>query len=106
MEQPYFLTLLAASLPFLWMGTAMTLRRLRSLGWRPFWVLLFFVPVVKFIFFAVLCVLRSGEEKRTPPRLENSWDRFCGKVLPRSAFRSAAFAILITTVLSVLAAWL
>lgn len=49
-QWPYFLTLLAASLPFLWMGTVLILRRLRSIGWRPFWILLFFVPVVKLIF--------------------------------------------------------
>jgi hypothetical protein len=105
-QKPYFLALLVASLPFLWTGAVLTLRRLRTLGWRPFWVLLFFVPVVKFIFFTVLCVLRSGKEKRTPPVLDNSWDRFCGKVLPRGAFASAAFAILLATVLCVALAWL
>ena len=105
-EKPYFLMLLLVSLPFLWTGTVLTVRRLRTLGWRPFWVLLFFVPVVKFIFFTVLRVLRSSGEKRRPPLLANSWDRFCGKVLSRGAFASAAFAIIVTTVLSVLAAWL
>ena len=105
-QKPYFLTLLVVSLPFLWAGTVLTLRRLRSLGWRPFWVLLFFVPVVKFIFFAVLCVLRSSVETRTPPRLENSWDRLFGKILPRGAFASAAVAIIVTASLVVLAVWL
>ncbi len=55
-ERPYFLILLAASIPFIWTGTVLILRRLRSLGWQPFWVLLFFVPVVKLIFFAVLSI--------------------------------------------------
>src|SRR5262245_2695942 len=41
-EPSLFLTLLIVSLPFLWVGTVLTLRRLRDLGWRPFWVLLFF----------------------------------------------------------------
>src|SRR6185369_10972793 len=45
--RPYFLTLLAVSLPFLWTGTVLTLRRLRALGYQPFWVFLFFVPVLK-----------------------------------------------------------
>jgi uncharacterized membrane protein YhaH (DUF805 family) len=49
LEPSLSLTLLIASLPFLWIGTVLTLRRLRDLGWRPFWVLLFFVPVVKLI---------------------------------------------------------
>src|SRR5436190_23111874 len=106
MEQPYFLTLLAASLPFLWMGTAMTLRRLRSLGWRPFWVLLFFVPVVKFLFFAVLCLLRSKEDRQAPPRVEGFWDRLLGRILPHGGLGSALVAVLATAVLALGAGWL
>ncbi|MBI3417630.1 MAG: hypothetical protein HY043_20250 [Verrucomicrobia bacterium] len=105
-EKPYFLSLLAVSLPFLWAGTVLTLRRLRSLGWRPFWVLLFFVPVVKFIFFAVLCILKSREERQTPPVIENSWDRWLSNILPRGTFGSAIMGIVATTVLAVVAAWL
>ena len=88
-EKPYFLSLLVVSLPFLWAGTVLTLRRLRSLGWRPFWVLLFFVPVVKFLFFAVLCILKSREEKQALPIIENSWDKLLGRILPRGTFGSA-----------------
>lgn len=105
-EKPYFLTLLVVSLPFLWAGMVLTLRRLRSLGWRPFWMLLFFVPVVKFILFAVLCLLRSHEERQKPPLIENYWDRQLGKILPRSAIGSALVAIVVTAALAVLAAWL
>lgn len=102
-QEPYFLTLLLVALPFLWAGILLTLRRLRTLGWRPFWVLLFFVPVAKLFLFAVLCLLRSRTEKSTPPRLDNAWDRFCGRVFPRGVFASAAFAILITATLALLA---
>jgi hypothetical protein len=102
-EQPYFLALLAISIPFIWAGTVLTLRRLRSLGWRPYWVLLFFVPVVKLIFFAVLCLLRSRDEKQTPPVIKPG---LLGEIFPRNAFGSAAIAILITTALAVLATWL
>ena len=105
-EKPYLLTTLAASLPFRWAGTVLTLRRLRSLGWRPFWVLLFFVPVVKFIFFAVMCSLKSREEKLTPPVIENFWDNVIGKILPRGAFGSALLAIVATAALAVAATWL
>src|SRR5947199_10612362 len=45
-DQPYFLALLAMSLPFMWAGTMLTLRRLRSVGWPLWLVLLFFVPVL------------------------------------------------------------
>lgn len=107
-EKPYFLVLLVVSLPFLWAGTVLTVRRLRGLGWRPFWVLLFFVPVVKFVFFATLCILRSREESRVAPGLglENSWDRFGARVLPSGALASAVVAVVLTAVLSILAAWL
>jgi len=105
-KQPYFLTLLLVSLPFLWVGTALTLRRLRALGWRPFWVLLFFVPVVKFLFFAVLCSLPSRDERRTHPDTEGYWDRLFDRVLPHGTIGSAAVAILATAVLALGAAWL
>lgn len=105
-EKSYYFTLLIVSLPFLWAGTAMTLRRLRSLGWRPFWVLLFFVPVVKFILFAVLSLLRSTNEKQTPPIIENFWDRTLAKIIPCGAFSSALLAITATAALSFGFAWL
>jgi uncharacterized membrane protein YhaH (DUF805 family) len=103
-ERPYLLVLLILSLPFLWAGTVLTVRRLRALGWRPFWVLLFFVPVVKLIFFAVLCVLRSDKDRETPPIIENSWDRAMGKIIPRSAVASAVMAVALTALLAMLAA--
>ena len=102
-ERRYYLTLLAVSIPFIWTGTLLTLRRLKSLGWRPFWVLLFFVPAVKLVFFAVLCLLRSKEESGLPPVIKPN---FFDSLQPRNAFASAGLAIVLTTVLAVLAAWL
>ena len=61
-DRAYCLVLLATSLPFLWAGVALTLRRLRSLGWQPWWVLFFVVPVLKLIFFGLLCVLPPREK--------------------------------------------
>jgi uncharacterized membrane protein YhaH (DUF805 family) len=105
-EKSYFLTLLIVSLPFLWAGTALTLRRLRTLGWRPFWVLLFFVPVAKFFLFAILCILRSPTEKKTPPVIENSWDKAMQKIVPRGAISSALFGVVATGALALLMSWL
>jgi len=102
-QRPYFLTLLAVSIPFIWIGTVLTVRRLRSLGWPPLWVLLFFVPVVKLIFFAVLCVLPSREEGRVPSVNQS---KFPTALLPRSAFGSALVAVIATAGLAMLAAWL
>lgn len=103
MDRGYLLTLLATSLPFVWVGTALTLRRLRSLGWRALWVLLFFVPVLKLIFFAVLCLLPSQEEKQAPPSIN---EKPLGIPMPRNALQSALTAIGVTAVLALLGVWL
>jgi len=102
-RRPYFLALLAVSLPFIWLGTILTLRRLRSVGWQPFWLLLFFVPVAKLIFFAVLCLLPSRDEASKPPVIA---PRIRDDRLPRGAFQSAVLAIVVTALLAVLCAWL
>jgi hypothetical protein len=104
-EKPYFLTLLVVSIPFIWMGTVLILRRLRSLGWRPFWVVLFFVPVVKLVFFAVLSLLPS----RPTIRVEDSQTAEEGSALrfvPRSKLGSATLAVVVTAGLAVLATWM
>jgi uncharacterized membrane protein YhaH (DUF805 family) len=101
----YFLTLLAASLPFLWAGIVLTLRRLRSLGWRPWWMLLFFVPVLKLFFFALLCLLPSRAESGKPPMIsERRVGRF-GAIIPSSVLGSAAFGAVASAVLTLLLAW-
>jgi uncharacterized membrane protein YhaH (DUF805 family) len=105
-DKAYFVTLLVVSLPFLWAGTAMTLRRLRSLGWRPFWVLLFFVPVAKFVLFAVLSLLRPADERPPPRMTDNSWDRVLARITPLAAFPSALLATFATAAPSVGFAWL
>jgi uncharacterized membrane protein YhaH (DUF805 family) len=101
-HKPYLLVLLATSIPFIWTGTLLTLRRLRSLGWRPWWVLLFFVPVVKLFFFAVLCLLPTREKtevrsRATPPPFKPG--------VQGNAVESAILAILFTALLAAGAAW-
>jgi len=104
-EQPYFLTLLVVSLPFLWAGTVLTLRRLRSLGGRPFWVLLFFVPVVKFAFFALLCILTSRNARPPCGKNQSRLVNLFGAIVPRGTWSSAFVAVIVTAALTVLAAW-
>jgi uncharacterized membrane protein YhaH (DUF805 family) len=49
------LALLALSFPFIWLGVAQTVRRLNDCE-QPLWLsVLFFVPFVNLVFFAVLC---------------------------------------------------
>jgi uncharacterized membrane protein YhaH (DUF805 family) len=85
--------MLVLALPFLWSGIALTLRRLRAVRMPGGSVLLFFVPVVNLLFFAVLCVLPSkvGEGAEARPRRA----KFLDRVIPKGTFGSAAMSFLI-----------
>jgi uncharacterized membrane protein YhaH (DUF805 family) len=84
--------LLAATLPFLWMGLSLTARRLRSAGQPLLFVLLFFLPAVNLLFFLLLCVLpqRTREERgaREPS--------FLRLLLPKSRAGNALAAAILT----------
>src|SRR6185437_2413275 len=57
----FYVGLIALSLPFIWMGTVLTLRRLRDAG-LPLWlVMVFFVPFLNLIFFVILVAIPSRE---------------------------------------------
>src|SRR5437868_13866040 len=43
-ERAFYLTMLAIALPFVWVGIALTSRRLRDAGLPPWLVVLFFLP--------------------------------------------------------------
>jgi uncharacterized membrane protein YhaH (DUF805 family) len=57
---PSLLPILAAwSLPFLWIGVSMSMRRALDAGRSAWLALLFFVPGVSYLFIAAMCVLPS-----------------------------------------------
>ena len=60
-DAPVWLTpaLVLWTLPFLWIGVSMTLRRAADAGRSPWWGLLFFVPVVNYAVMAWLALLPS-----------------------------------------------
>lgn len=98
-EAKFLATLLLVSIPFIWVGVAMTVKRLRDAG-QPLWlVVLFFVPFVNLLFFLLLCALppheRSQELEAAPWPGPHGIDRF----IPRSKIGSAALALAVTTVL-------
>jgi uncharacterized protein YndB with AHSA1/START domain len=59
--------LIAWTLPFLWIGVSMTMRRAEDAGRSPFLALLYFVPLVNYATMLILCVLPS--RPRTGDRL-------------------------------------
>jgi hypothetical protein len=83
-DEKFYFILLLTSLPFLLVGIVLTLRRLRSAGLPLGLCILFFVPVVNLIFFAVLSILPVRLKTPTTSRNRGwlSW-------LPRSAAGSA-----------------
>ena len=104
MQEVYYLTLLLVSLPFLWAGIVLTLRRLRSLGWQPWWVLLFFVPFLKLFFFVLLCLFPSRRAVSELPNnnLRRTTGRF-GAFIPSQAWSSAVMGLIVSVVFGILA---
>jgi hypothetical protein len=86
-------TLLALSLPFVWVGIALTLKRLRSAGLPSPLVAMFFVPILNLPFFLLLCLLPERGASETDSRPRKSF--FAGFV-PDSALGSAALSLLFT----------
>jgi hypothetical protein len=85
---------LALSLPFFYAGVVLTLGRLRSAALSPFWVLLFLVPVLKLLFFAILVATpRRGSIRAMA---EPAWLRW----VPSSRLGAAAVAVGVAAVLS------
>lgn len=98
--------LVALALPFIWLGVAMTVKRLRDVG-QPVWlVALFFVPVVNLLFFVLLCVLpsraRAVEREAAPWPNTRTLDRW----IPRDRFGSALVSLAIALVIGLACALL
>lgn len=93
--------LVLISLPFIWAGVVLTIRRLRSLN-APLWLcLLFFVPGINYLFFIVLSVLpgvsrvaSAGVYQRGRPD-----ETFLRKVIPLNPWGASLMAIAVTAFL-------
>lgn len=90
-EAGFLATMVALSLPFIWVGVVLTLKRLRSAQLPAALVGLFFVPFVNLLFFVVLCLIPERQPRQDytePPRF--------ARVVPVSSLGSAAVSLLIT----------
>ncbi len=97
-----YAVLVLLALPFIWIGIVLTVRRLRDAGLPTWWVLLFFVPFVNVIFFLILSLIPSSVENSRAVTLRDGWRQRFSRLIPRSEFGSAAFGVLITSVLAIL----
>jgi uncharacterized membrane protein YhaH (DUF805 family) len=101
-EAKFLATLLVVSLPFLWVGVAMTVKRLRDAG-QPVWlVVLFFIPFINVLFFLMLCALPPGERPADAEGAPWPGPGALSNMIPRSAVGSAVLAIFLTTILGLI----
>src|SRR5690349_16250825 len=94
----FYIVLLVFAMPFIFVGTAMTLQRLRDAG-LPLWlVMLFYIPFLNLIFFIILSVVPSREPVAKGSKLGTR----LGRLIPRNEFGSAIFGIALTALLAAL----
>ena len=94
-EARFLGTMVALSLPFIWVGVVLTMKRLRSAGLPTSLVALFFLPVLNLLFFLVLCLWPERVTSSDDPRARRA-DSPIMRFFPESAIGSAAISLLIT----------
>lgn len=92
----FYQTMVVMTLPFVWTGMALTVRRLRSAGLPPALSALFFVPFVNLLFFLALASL-----PRVPAVAPG---RFLDRFVPRSKAGSAAMSAVLGGAVTLVAA--
>jgi len=99
----FIATMALISLPFIWVGLAMTIRRLRSAG-LPLWlVIFFFIPLGNLAFFLLLSLVPSRTQTGT---VDAGHSSAVTSLIPRDRFGSAAMAVALTAVVGALATYI
>lgn len=96
-DQIFVATMLAMSLPFAWVGLAITLKRFRTIGWPAWLTILFFVPIANIVSFAVAAVWPEHVEDEAA---YSSW--WLRRIVPRDSFGAAVLAIAFSSVVAVI----
>jgi hypothetical protein len=87
--------LVALAIPFVAVGSILTLRRLQDAGLSRWLVLLFFIPVVNLALFATLCIVPTRRASAHEP----AWAR--DRIWPQTRLGSALVAALATSLVGV-----
>ena len=101
-EKKFLLALAATALPFIWVGIAMTLKRLRDAGQPIQLVFLFFVPAINVLFFLLLCLIPTAEPPQVPPGNRVPW---VARLLPKSKLGTTLFSSVVCAAIAVAFAW-
>ncbi len=89
-------TMIVLALPFIWVGVALTTKRLRSANLPSPLVLLFFVPFLNLLFFLLLCLVPARNLATTELRTEWPKGSAFARIIPESVLGSAAISLLFT----------
>ena len=98
-DRLYFTVMFLVSLPFIWIGITLTVRRLRSAA-MPIWLaFLFFLPTINVFFLMIIAVMPprerksttdSGAHQRVQPSIHRRW--------PRNPATSAVLSMILTII--------
>lgn len=105
-QRSFAVVMLAVAIPFIWLGIALTVQRLRDAG-QPLWlVVLFFIPVINILFFLMLCAV--GSNARAPREQAMPWPetRSLDAWIPRSPIGAGFVAIGATVIVGLIFALL
>jgi uncharacterized membrane protein YhaH (DUF805 family) len=98
-DRTFLVSMLMLSLPFIWVGVVLTMRRLRAVGLPAWLVVLFFAPYLNLFFFVILCIYPSQSAANEAKASRVHQSRLLQRIIPESSWGSAAVALLITSVL-------
>ncbi len=98
-EAIFLLSMVAASLPFIWVGVVLTLKRLRSVGLPSWCVCFFFLPFLNALFFLILSVLPAHIGEATTKQLDAglSW---LDRLIPQKPIGSLAMGVVAANMLA------
>jgi hypothetical protein len=99
----FLVTMVVLSLPFVWVGLSMTIRRLRSAALPPWLAVFFFVPIGNLLFFLLLSLFPERSEAIDQGRSHASP---LGSVIPRGKMGSAGLAVGVIGLIGVPATYL
>jgi FtsH-binding integral membrane protein len=95
-DEIFVASMLAVAIPFAWVGLAITLKRFRAIGWPPWAVVLFFVPIANIISFAMAAIWPEHPEDES-----NRAPRWLARIVPSDSLGAATLAVVSSAVLSV-----
>lgn len=98
-DRTFLLSMLVLSLPFIWVGVVLTMRRLRAAGLPPWLVVLFFAPYLNLLFFVILCICPSRRADDLQRSLRVGGNLALRRIIPESSWGSAAMALVISSAL-------